>query len=186
MARRLGAGDDRTTRAALRRAVAERGVPVAHFSHSRIALPEAAFARVVGDSTSFSDVMRQLGPPVTEVNRRRVLRRAAELTLDTGHFTRRSTPVPVRRRHTVPPFAVPPPGSGRVTRDRLHRALRGAGFPTRCATCGNEGGWCGAPLTLHIDHVNGDRPDNRRENLRYLCPNCHAQTPAYGLGRTEH
>jgi 5-methylcytosine-specific restriction endonuclease McrA len=33
---------------------------------------------------------------------------------------------------------------------------------------------------LHLDHINGINNDNRRENLRFLCPNCHSQTPTYG------
>ncbi|WP_420717446.1 HNH endonuclease [Streptomyces sp. WM6378] len=32
---------------------------------------------------------------------------------------------------------------------------------------------------MEIDHVNGDRLDNRRENLRYLCPSCHSQTGTF-------
>jgi predicted HNH restriction endonuclease len=32
---------------------------------------------------------------------------------------------------------------------------------------------------LEIDHINGDIVDNRSENLRFLCPNCHATTPTY-------
>ncbi len=35
-------------------------------------------------------------------------------------------------------------------------------------------------LSMHLDHVNGVRNDNRLENLRMLCPNCHSQTPTYG------
>jgi 5-methylcytosine-specific restriction endonuclease McrA len=34
-------------------------------------------------------------------------------------------------------------------------------------------------VPLELDHVNGDRADNRLENLRLVCPNCHAQTDTY-------
>ena len=36
--------------------------------------------------------------------------------------------------------------------------------------------WLGGELSLHLDHINGDNGDNRLENLRFLCPNCHSQT----------
>lgn len=39
--------------------------------------------------------------------------------------------------------------------------------------------WCGKPLNLHIDHIDGDTRNNNRDNLQYLCPNCHSQTPTY-------
>jgi len=39
--------------------------------------------------------------------------------------------------------------------------------------------WMGSPLTLELDHKNGNHSDNKRENLRILCPNCHSQTPTY-------
>jgi Zn finger protein HypA/HybF involved in hydrogenase expression len=48
----------------------------------------------------------------------------------------------------------------------------------RCIIC-NIKDWCGKPLTLHLDHINGDNTNDKRENLRYICPNCHSQTKTY-------
>jgi len=44
-----------------------------------------------------------------------------------------------------------------------------------CSECTMEA-WFGQPIPLELDHRNGDSNDNRLENLRLLCPNCHAQT----------
>jgi 5-methylcytosine-specific restriction endonuclease McrA len=49
----------------------------------------------------------------------------------------------------------------------------------KCSICNNDGTWLGKTISLHLDHINGINNDNRLENLRFLCPNCHSQTDTY-------
>jgi hypothetical protein len=48
-----------------------------------------------------------------------------------------------------------------------------------CAICGGSSMWLGLPLALVLDHVDGDPTNNRRENLRLVCPNCDSQLATY-------
>ncbi len=59
------------------------------------------------------------------------------------------------------------------------RLLREGLLENKCCKCGNDGEWLGNNLPLELDHINGVNNDNRIENLRILCPNCHSQTPTF-------
>ncbi len=109
-------------------------------------------------------------------------RRIDTFGIDTSHFTRRPSQPPRHSRRRLASAEV------LVFRDRqrrrahpdlLRRALAERGVPTRCSACGTGQHWNGKPLTLQVDHINGDFSDCRPENVRLLCPNCHSQTPTY-------
>lgn len=58
------------------------------------------------------------------------------------------------------------------------RLVKEGHFIHQCSCC-KLTEWRGNPISLELDHINGISNDHRIENLRLLCPNCHAQTDTY-------
>lgn len=148
---------------------------------------------VVESSLSYAEVLRHLGLKQTGGSQSNIKRLIRKYEISTDHFLGQSWNRSNAHRGG--------PGKAAaeeilVLRDslahpeksfKLRRAMIEIGIPYRCALCGIETVWNGRPLTLTVDHVNGRRNDNREENLRFLCPNCHSQTPTFGksLGLTD-
>lgn len=72
-----------------------------------------------------------------------------------------------------------PKDSLRRTPTTVLRRLLAVGVQHVCDEC-RLSSWQNKPLTLQIDHIDGDWRNNIRVNLRFLCPNCHTQTANWG------
>lgn len=84
------------------------------------------------------------------------------------------------RPSTIPLAELLVVGRRATNRSYLKRRLIAAGLKDdRCERCGLTE-WLGEPLAPQLHHVNGDKHDNRLENLSLLCPNCHALTENWG------
>lgn len=66
---------------------------------------------------------------------------------------------------------------GRVGTLRI--SLIRLGRKHECELCNLGPTWNDLPLTLQVDHIDGNNKNHAPENLRFLCPNCHTQTPTY-------
>jgi len=183
LARQFGLPATVRTRKHLTLQLADHDLDVTKLGHRRLTLKEDVLRRTAVECTSLIGVIRALGLEESNSNIRRVRRALDAYAVDTTHFVRRAwrDPDPRPSRLTTPSKILcrRPPGSARVGGERLRRALIAAGVAEECAGCGLGSTWQNRPLGLEVDHINGDRHDNRPDNLRLLCPNCHATTQTY-------
>ena len=68
---------------------------------------------------------------------------------------------------------------------KLRKRLLRAGLKQNCCEVCGVIEWMGKSLTCQLDHIDGDRANNCLDNLRMLCPNCHAQTETWCRRRSD-
>lgn len=159
---------------------------MAHTTPRALKYPVEMLAPVVAASTSISEVCTRLGIKPHGLTNAKLRALITQFNLPTSHFKqmRRFTAHQNGYHSKIPAsqiLVLQPDTKYREHTCLLRRSLLEVGVPHICAKCGCPPMWQGESLTLEIDHENGKLYDNRRENLRFLCPNCHSQTPTFGV-----
>ncbi|MGE5096878.1 MAG: HNH endonuclease signature motif containing protein [Betaproteobacteria bacterium] len=131
-------------------------------------------------SSSIADVLRRLGLRPSSHNYAEVHHFVALFGLDNSHWTGQG-----HRLGSTSPVCPAAPLAQVLALDeyvqpgKLKNRLIGEGiFERKCAWCGRRK-WRSRPIPLELDHIDGDHLNNALQNLRLLCPNCHAQTSTY-------
>lgn len=136
-------------------------------------------ADAVRVSFSFAEVLRRLGLKGVGGSHSHYSRRAKEIGLDMSHFTGQAwckgKVLPKRRVAKNILIDRTEIGGIRQKAGLLTRALIEIGIPHCCDKCKQPPKWLDNPLTLDVDHINQNWLDDRKDNLRFLCPNCHSQ-----------
>ena len=137
-------------------------------------------ANAVAQSISVAGVMRLLGIRPAGGSHFHISKRIKQANLDTSHFTGQSHNRGKMFKQPASYFLrMHDNNEQRVRTNYLRRALLEIGRRYECEMCEIPGQWLGKPLQLHVDHIDGQPSNCTAENLRFLCPNCHAQTPTY-------
>ena len=133
--------------------------------------------QAIKDSSTWSEAGRKLGGFIGC----RIKRKAIKFNIDSSHMTHTTKGIPSPFKVTAKDILVKNRSKlgYKEKRDHLLRALNEVGVEYKCESCGMTDKWNGKPILLEIDHINGDCFDNTKDNLRFLCPNCHSQTDTH-------
>lgn len=139
------------------------------------------FIDIVKNSLSYAEVIRKLGLKPAGGNYDTIKRKIKELNLDVSHMTgqlwNKGKHVTCNKSQPLEQILVE--NSTFVSTNKLKKRLLKEHVKEEiCENCKLKE-WCNNKIPLELHHINGNRHDNRVENIILLCPNCHALTDNY-------
>lgn len=147
-------------------------------------MTDSDFIDLVRESVSVGDICKKLGTRKGGGIFTNIQRRIENMNLNTNHFIDgrigEHSPTHISKEEFMGRLADNcEMDSGWMKKKIIEFSL----IPNKCHKCQLVNIWNGEPLTLHMDHIDGDYMNNSLNNLRFLCPNCHSQTPTFSMGK---
>ena len=144
-------------------------------------LSDEQFVELLKKSSTISEVLFKLGYTVkgNSWGYSQVKRRMDDLNLDHSIFKGKSAIIKTTKLNNIKKEDILKENCKHQRTVLRRYIIKNNLIPYKCAICGCTE-WQGKTLSLELDHINGINNDNRLENLRFLCPNCHSQTSTYG------
>jgi len=140
--------------------------------------PIEEFTSIINNSITIKEVILKLGLNYVSSHYKTINARIKEEGIDISHFNPTANRKPSIEKTPLNNILVE---NSTYSRHLLKPRLIEEGLLEEiCESCGIGSEWNGEPLSLQLDHINGVNDDNRFDNLRFLCPNCHSQTETFG------
>lgn len=149
-------------------------------------LSDEQFIKMVKESISGSDFMRKIGYASSSSSLRKYVKNRCEnlgISFPQNKYVPNTEQANKKHRISDKDFFVK--GIERDNKGIRKRILQNGYIEYKCAICSQKPVWNNKSLVLQIDHINGDHLDNRLENIRFLCPNCHSQTDTFSGKNTR-
>ncbi len=147
------------------------------------------FAQIVAESYSFAQILKKIGFKTWSSIHYSVLRaRIAEEGISVEHIGnglshKKGTHFKLSKKEALEKIFIK---DSTVHQRTVRKYLKQYKLLKEICACGNAGEWQSLPLVLQLDHINGDNTDDRLENLRWICPNCHSQTETFGVRNVKN
>ena len=134
--------------------------------------------KAIKNSRSIRQVLQKIGLKEAGGNYFTIKRRIKKFGFNTNHFLGQGwCKNPPRTEYALKDILIK--NSPYINTHNLKKKLIRKGIKKyQCERCLRTK-WEGNKIPIELNHKNGDRRDNRIENLEILCPNCHALTPTY-------
>lgn len=145
-----------------------------------LSINDEDFIKLVKNSVTLKEVLNYFGFENKGSNYKTCRERIKHLNIDTSHFLSNTDISNESRKVIKEDFLKDLIYPSRRTRSSIKKYLvKFDLLEYKCAECGIKEKWNGKKISLQLDYINGINNDNRLENLRFLCPNCHSQTPNF-------